>query len=85
MLHHKDRNDLSTDFSPRFKVKNKPSNDIAYFILIKLFIKYYETLNLISKSIYFIFSDKKIIYTTLVTLKLIINEALRKSKQLNCF
>ena len=84
MLHHKDRNDLSTDFSPRFKVKNKPSNDIAYFILIKLFIKYYETLNLISKSI-FIFSDKKIIYTTLKNLKLILNEALRKSKQLNCF
>ena len=61
--HHKDRNDLSTDFSPRFKVKNKPSNDIAYFILIKLFIKYYETLNLISNSIYLYYvSEFKIEY-----------------------
>ena len=84
MLHHKDRNDLSTDFSPRFKVKNKPSNDIAYFILIKQFVWYYENINVILKSIYFL-TRKLFLYTTCKNLNLIINEALRKDKQLNCF
>ena len=83
MLHHKDRNDLSTDFSPRFKVKNKPSNDIAYFILIKVFIWYNENLNIHSK--FRIFQQENYSYTTLKNLNLIINEALSKSKQLNCF
>ena len=33
MLHHKDRNDLSTDFSPRFKVKKQAFKRYCVFYI----------------------------------------------------